>query len=110
MFEEGRKLGGDVQSLLGALGQACALAGREGDARRLLQELTQLSQQRYVPCTAVAIIHLGLAEIEQALRWLERGCAQHELPVSGLKVHPVYDPLRTEPAFQSLLERIGFIG
>src|SRR5205823_4768175 len=110
MFEKGRKLGGDVPSLLGALGQACALAGREREARRLLDELTQLSQRLYASCTAFAIIHLGLGEKEHALGLLKRGCDRHELPVTGLKIHPVYDPLRSEPAFQNLLRRIGFIG
>ena len=26
--------------------------------------------------------------------------------ISGLKVHPTYDPLRSEPRFQRMLERI----
>lgn len=109
MFEKGRQLAGDVPSLLGALGQACALAGRKRDARLLLDRLTQLSALRYAPRTTFAIIHLGLGEIDQALRWLERSCDDHELPITGLKIHPVYDPLRSEPAFQALLQRVGFI-
>jgi hypothetical protein len=30
------------------------------------------------------------------------------MTLSGLKVHPVYDPLRNEPRFHALLQRIGF--
>ena len=109
MFEKGRKLGGNVPSLLAALGQACALAGREHEARLLLDQLARLSERRYAPGTTFAIIHLGLGEMDKAIQWLEHSCEKHELPVSGLKVHPVYDPLRGEPAFQALLQRIGFI-
>jgi serine/threonine-protein kinase len=109
MFEKGRKLGGDVPSLLGALGQACALAGRTDQARQLLAELSRLSEARYVPSTCFAITHLGLGELDKAMTWLELACERHELPVMTMKVHPVYDPLRNEPAFQSLLRRIGFM-
>lgn len=109
MFEKARKLCGDVPNVLAALGQAYALAGRKSEARRLLAELTQLSANRYVPSTTFAIAHLGLGEMDKALEWLERGCDRHELPVTTINVHPVYDPLRNEPAFQALLRRIGFL-
>ena len=95
--------------IVGALGQVLALSGRPEQARECLRKLEQMSRSRHVQSAAFAILHLGLGEIDQALRWLERGCDQHELPVTGLKVHPVYDPLRREPAFQSLLQHIGFI-
>ncbi|MDQ2948500.1 MAG: tetratricopeptide repeat protein [Acidobacteriota bacterium] len=109
MFEKARKLNGDTPNVLGALGQACGLAGRKSEARRLVAQLTQLSATRYVPSTSFAIAHLGLGDKDRALDWLERVCDQRELPVTTLNVHPVYDPLRNEPAFQALLRRIGFL-
>ena len=32
---------------------------------------------------------------------------RREFSVTALKVHPLYDPLRSEPRFQRLLERVG---
>jgi serine/threonine-protein kinase len=107
-FEKGRSLAGDVPSILAALAQNHALAGNECRARELLAELEQLSGTRYVATTCFAVAHLGLGEYGRALDWLEMGYDRRESPLSGLKVHPLYDPLRAEPRFQKLLERIGF--
>ncbi len=107
-LERGRALAGDVPSILAALAQNHALAGNEGRARELLAELEQLSATRYVATTCFAVAHLGLGENSRALDWLEKGCDCRESPLSALKVHPLYDPLRGEPRFQRLLERIGF--
>jgi serine/threonine-protein kinase len=107
MLNKGRALGGDVPSLLSALGQAHALAGDEKEARKFLALLTAMAKQRYVPSPSFALIHLCLGETNVALRWLEKACKQHELPVCSMKVHPAYDPLRSQPRFQSMLAKIG---
>jgi serine/threonine-protein kinase len=52
------------------------------------------------------VVHLGLGEKELALDWLEEGCERRESQMVGIKVHPVYDPLREEPRFQALLKRL----
>jgi serine/threonine-protein kinase len=74
----------------------------------MLAELSALGTNRYVPSTCFALVHLGLGEREQALQWLEKGCEQHELPLSAIKVHPIWDPLRPEPRFRKLLNRMRF--
>ena len=107
MLQKGRSLSGDIPNILGALGQTYALASRPADARRLLEELSELSKRRHVPSTCFALIHLGLGEKQQALQWLENGRQKRELPLVALKVHPAYDDLRGEPRFQSLLQQIG---
>ncbi|MGH9628595.1 MAG: tetratricopeptide repeat protein, partial [Bryobacteraceae bacterium] len=106
-LEKGRSLAGDIPTLLAALGQAHGLAGNEMEARRLLARLAEISEQRYVPSTCFAIVQIGLGENAKALDYLETGCAQHELPMAALKVHPVYDSLRSERRFTGLITRIG---
>ena len=106
MLEKGRSLAGDLPSILGAMGQVCALAGDERRAHELLAELDRLSETRYVPSTCFAVVWLGLGENIKALEWLERGCGLGESPLTTLKVHPVYDPLRGEPRFGELLRRL----
>ena len=106
-LERARELGGDVPNILAALGEVQARAGRVKEAHGLLRELTELSQKRWVPASSFAILHLGLGDYPAALTYLEAATDRREMPVTALKVHPLYDPLRSEPRFQALIERIG---
>jgi len=108
MLEKGRELAGDVPNILAALGQVLALSGDVRGARDLLAQLSARALEGYVPSTCFAVVHLGLSETGRALEWLEKGCEQHELTMTMVKVHPVYDPLRQEPRFQALLQRMRF--
>ena len=106
-LERARKLGGDVPSILSALGEVMARTGRVEEARCYLHELTELSQVRWVPASCFAVLHMGLGDYPAALTFLETATDRREFSVTALKVHPLYDPLRSEPRFQRLLERIG---
>jgi TolB-like protein/Tfp pilus assembly protein PilF len=108
MFERARELGGDVPSVLAALGQALANAGFVWEARQLLDELQAASRTRWVPAGSLAILNIGLGDYSAALDQLETACDRREMLMT-LNVHPIYDPLRSEPRFQALLKRVGFL-
>ena len=86
----------------------CWPASEGWKKRAYLDALTELSQTRWVPARSVAVLHLGLGDHAAALTFLETAAHRREFSVTALKVHPLYDPLRSEPRFQRLLERIGF--
>jgi serine/threonine-protein kinase len=97
---------GDLPNVAAALGQAYALAGNRAQARAVLAQLASMAERHYVPTTSFAVVHLGLGEREQALEWLERGLERRDLPMTALKVHPVYDSLRSHPRFQALVAAV----
>jgi adenylate cyclase len=100
--------GGDAMAGNGeGLAYAQAVAGRHAEARRRLAELKRLAQTTYVSPGAIALIHIGLGENDEALDWLERGYATRDTWLHWLKVHPVFDPLRSEPRFKRLQEKVG---
>jgi serine/threonine-protein kinase len=107
LLKHARSLNGEIPNILGAMGQTYALAGMKAEARLTLAELTGLAQQRYVPATCSALIHIGLGEIEKALHLLEQGAERRDFTLASLKVHPAYDAIRPEPRFRALLQRIG---
>lgn len=107
MLEKGRSLGGEVPNILAAMGQVFALSGDHASARGVLARLEARSREVYIPSTCFAVVHLGLGERERALDWLEKGCAQGEMTLEILKVHPIYDDVRDEPRFQAVLRRLG---
>jgi serine/threonine-protein kinase len=106
LFLKGRSLAGEIPNIIGALGQTYGMLGRTREARQALEDLTCLAERAYVPSTCFAVIHLGLGEKERALEWLETGCNLRELPMSTLKIQPVYDPLRGDPRFECLIKRM----
>jgi TolB-like protein len=108
MLQQGRLLAGSIPNILGALGQAYGLSGRREEALGLLAELNQLANSRYAPSMTSAIVHLGLGDFASALDCLEESAVRRDLQLGGIKAHPVYDPLRSEPRFQKLIRRVGF--
>ncbi len=106
-LQKAREMGGELPSILGAMGQAYGLEGNSAEATRILNRLNEMSRGRYVPSTCFALVHLGLGERERALEWLELGIDQREFPLTSVGTHPAYDSLRQEPRFRMILERLG---
>jgi TolB-like protein/Flp pilus assembly protein TadD len=94
---------------LAELGYAYALVGRRPDALKLLNELNQLSREKFVPADAMAQVYVGLGDKDKAFEWLEKGYERRSLGLAGvdLKVDPVWDPLRSDPRFADLLRRMN---
>jgi DNA-binding winged helix-turn-helix (wHTH) protein/TolB-like protein/Flp pilus assembly protein TadD len=93
--------------LRGYLGRAYAVAGRGGEARRLLDELLEESTRKYVSPYNVAVIYAGLGETDQALAWLEKAYGQRDSNIVNINIAPEFAALRSDPRFVDLLERIG---
>ncbi len=53
------------------------------------------------------LVYAGLGQSDQALSWLERACDEHSGHVVFLKVEAEWDPLRQDPRFADLMQRIG---
>jgi adenylate cyclase len=88
------------------LGYAYGVTGQDAEARLVLADLRERREQgEYVAPTEFAVIHLGLGELNAALDWLEHHEADRGARIF-LKLDPIFEPLRTERRFQSLLRRL----
>lgn len=92
---------------LAALGHAYAVAGDVAAARRVLADLEALSRQRYVPAYAVAVIHAGVGDRDQAFRWMDVAFEERSHWLVWLGLDPRLDPLRADPRFADLIRRVG---
>jgi len=92
---------------IGVLVRAYAHAGRRDDALRLLEELKSRKQKGFVPAGAFVNAYLGLGENDRALDWLEQAYEERSGVIMWLKVHPYYDPIRSDPRFANLMGRVG---
>jgi tetratricopeptide (TPR) repeat protein len=106
-FSKGRKLSGDQPVLIALYGHALAISGDSSGAHQALADLQHLAQSRYVSSLYFASIHLGLGERSVALDGLERAYQERNDYLAYLGVDPIADPLRSEPRFQQLLQKIG---
>jgi serine/threonine protein kinase/tetratricopeptide (TPR) repeat protein len=101
-------LQGRAPGALSALGFALAASGDDHTARKLLNEVDEMSRSQYVSSYWTAILCAGLGERELALAWLEKSCEQRDLWLACLKVEAMADSLRSDPRFDELIKRIGF--
>jgi DNA-binding winged helix-turn-helix (wHTH) protein/tetratricopeptide (TPR) repeat protein len=106
-FQQALRLSGGSPVVLVQLGHAYGLSGRIVDARRVLNQLIELSSRMYVAPFDWAIIHLGLGEIDRALDRLEEACHERSSSVVFLKVEHSFAPLYGNSRFRALVERIG---
>lgn len=89
------------------LAYALARAGGLAEARALLSELAELARRRRVSAYDFAVVHAGLGETQAALAALERGLDEKATGVRWLKVEPIFDELRAEPRFATLVRKVG---
>ena len=86
---------------------AYGLAGRTAEARRLLEEDERRAESAWVPPSALAAACIGVGDYGRAFDYLERACDVHDPVITVLGVSPVFDPLRSDPRFSRILEKIG---
>src|SRR2546425_1581696 len=97
----------DDPAVLGLLGRAYGLSGNKREAEKILDQLKELSKERYVAAYSFALVYLGLGDKEEALRWLEQSYQDRAgSDIGYIRVDPLLDPLRVDPRFEALAEKI----
>ena len=97
----------DDPSVLGVLARAYGLSGNKMEAEKILDQLKKVSQERYVSAYSFALVYLGLGDKEEALRWLEQSYQDRAgSDIGYIRVDPLLDPLRGDPRFEALAEKI----
>jgi len=81
-------------------------AGQQPEAQRALDKLLELNRRQQIDPSALIWAYIGMGNKDQAVIWLEKAYSQHS-SLTTLKVDPIYDPLRSDPRFQDLLQRVG---
>jgi Flp pilus assembly protein TadD len=91
----------------GWLAHVYGRAGRTSEARAILARLASRPNARRVAAANIAIGYIGIGENATALSWLATAYGEHSQALTYLKIDPVYDPLRGDPRFADLLQRVG---
>jgi len=106
-FEKAVTLSGVDPELLAARGHFHAINGDRGIAHEVLNQLSQMAKERYVPAYYFAKIYIGLGDNDQAFEWLNRAYDERYGLLGYMNVEPIFDPIRSDPRFLELTRRIG---
>ena len=94
-------------AVLGALARAYGRGGRQPAARALVDELIQRERLGYVPPAPFVHAYVGLGDRDRAFAALERASRERSNILLFVNTHPVFDSLRGDPRFASVVRRVG---
>jgi serine/threonine-protein kinase len=97
---------GGVPFSMGDLGYALAAGGQRAEAERMLAEMKHRRQAGSFPAFAIAEVELGLGHREASLDWLERAAEERHMGFYLPSTDPLYNPVREQPRFRTLMQRI----
>lgn len=107
-FEKMHQLEEDNDIALGAMGRAYALAGNKSQAEKIVRALKTIAKRKYVSSYSFALVYMGLGQMDQALKALDKGYEERDDWMVTLNVMLEFESLRSDTRFKELLRRIGF--
>jgi TolB-like protein/Tfp pilus assembly protein PilF len=92
---------------VGFIAHDLALSGDQAGARKILRELEKHSKEMYVSPWWPAMVYPDLGDKEKAFLWLQKAYEGREHDLVFSNCWPMFDPLRDDPRFKDLMQRIG---
>jgi serine/threonine protein kinase/tetratricopeptide (TPR) repeat protein len=106
-FRKALELSDGDSSELAALGLAFAASHQVAEARKILDQLKERSQQTYVQPMWIAVIDIALGEKDQAFDWMQKAYDDRSAWLLYLKVDPLFDSVRSDPRFTDMVRKVG---
>lgn len=106
-YETGARLQGSDPASFGPLAQIAARAGQKDRAETIVARLIEARRVRYVSPYTIATVLTALGDPDRAFEWLEKALEERDPMMTFLAVHPRLDPLREDPRFRTLVQRVG---
>jgi TolB-like protein/tetratricopeptide (TPR) repeat protein len=89
------------------IGIVYAKMGRRDEALRILDELIEQSKRQYVPPWFLAQLCFGIGENDQGFEYLNESYEERAIVGCIIKVHPLFDNVRSDPRYLALLRKVG---
>ena len=105
-YQKARTLDDDPQ-IVALLGRAYADTGQKDQALELVRDLETRARQQFVRGYLIALVYIGLGDKTKAIDYLEREYLNHDnIDTAWIRADPMLDPLRGDPRFEALAEKI----
>ena len=106
-WRKGQVLDSSVRSYDAFIVRALAPLRRHEEAAEILARLEEESRHQYVRAEALAMGYAAIGDPDRAFLSLERAFQARSAGLIYLLIEPGYLPLRTDPRFGELVQRIG---
>src|SRR5215475_9379103 len=93
-------------AVLAFLGHIYAVSGQQTRAQTVAAQLEGLRKTRYVSSLYIALVYTGLGQKDKAFKWLDEAYDERCDYLVYLPTEPLADPLRDDPRFDELLQRL----
>ena len=91
---------------LPAIGHLYGVSGRRTEALAIVAELEKLKASGKPVDYALALVHTGLGQKDEAFRWLDSGFRDHDPSMPYAGVEQRFIPLRSDKRFAELVTRL----
>jgi TolB-like protein/Flp pilus assembly protein TadD len=103
------RLSGGNSKVMSLRGYLFARLGRKKEAEEILTTLQAIAHDRYIPPYAIALVHAGLEQNDEAIKWLQRALEFRDVHLAFLTIDPKWDDLRKDVRFATLVQHCGFM-
>lgn len=102
-FKKAIELSPHRPDFIATLGHAYAVSGNKDEASKIAHEL----EASHAPAFALALVYVGLGDMDRSFALLEQTYEERFPILPEALQDPLFDPVRPDPRFQTLLRRIG---
>jgi serine/threonine-protein kinase len=106
-FQKSTSISGLHPLIVAVLGAAYAVEGKADKIREVLNNLKERAKQIYIMPFYIAIIYLGSGDKDKIFEWLEKAYDERNFWLIFLKADPMFDSLRSDPRFKTLLDKMN---
>jgi eukaryotic-like serine/threonine-protein kinase len=90
-----------------ARAHALALSGKRSEAERVVHELIERSRTAYVPAYEIAVVFVGLRDLDATFEWLQNAIRERCTWLVHVGWDARFRPARSDPRFAPMIRAIG---
>jgi len=109
-IRKGQSLATAARSYDAMIVRALAALGELDEARAIMTRLDEQAKHQYLRGEVLAAGHAALGDLDGAFACLDRALAARSAGLIYLHLDPAYQPLRSDPRYPPLVQRIGVRG
>ena len=106
-YRKGQGLERAVRSYDAMIVRALAALDRRDEAEAIMSRLEEEAKHQYLRADILAMGHAAMGDMDRAFACLERAFQSRSAGLIYLHLDPAYHPLRGDPRFADLVQRIG---